>query len=44
MDYLSLEPIKGNIENVLMITAHFTRYAHALPSKTQTAHATAKLL
>ena len=37
MDYLSLEPSKGNIENVLVITDHFNRYALACPSKKQTA-------
>ena len=44
MEYLSLEPSKGNIENVLVITDHFTRYALAYPSKTQTAQATARIL
>ena len=44
MDYLSLEPSKGNIENVLVITDHFTRYALAYPSKTQTAQARARVL
>ena len=44
MDYLSLEPSKGNIENVLVITDHFTRYALAHPSKTQTAQAAARIL
>lgn len=44
MDFLSIEPSKGNIENVLVITDHFTRYAQAFPSKTQTAKATAKIL
>ena len=44
MDFLSIEPSKGNIENVLVITDHFTRYAQTYPSKTQTAQATAKML
>ena len=44
MDVLSIEPSKGNIENVLVITDHFTRYAQAYASKTQTGQATAKLL
>ena len=44
MDYLSLEPPKDNIENVLVITDHLTRYALAYPSKTQTAQATARIL
>ena len=44
IDFLSIEPSKGNIENVLVITDHFTRYAQAYASKTQTAQATAKLL
>ena len=44
LDYLKIEPSKMNIENVLVITDHFTRYVHAFPSKSQTALATAKLL
>ena len=44
LDYLKIEPSKGNIENVLVITDHFTGYVQAFPSKTQTALATAKLL
>ena len=44
LDYLKIEPSKGNIDNVLVITDHFTRHAQAFPSKVQTALATAKLL
>ena len=44
LDYLTLEPSKGNIENVLVITDHFTKYALAYASKTQTAQATARIL
>ena len=38
MDYLSLEPSRGNIENVLVITDLFTRHTLAYPSKTQTGY------
>ena len=44
LDYLIFEHSKENIENVLVITDHLTRYAQAFLSKTQTALATAKLL
>ena len=44
MDYLEIEPSKGNIENVLVITDHFTRYAQAYTTKSQTAVTTAKML
>ena len=44
LDYLQIEPSKSNIENVLIVTDPFTRYAQAYPSKTQTALATARPL
>ena len=44
LDYLSLEKSKGGIENVLMVTDHFSRYAQAFPTTNQTAKTTAKIL
>ena len=44
LDHLKIEPSKGNFENVLIVTDHFTRYAQAFSSKSQTALTTAKLL
>ena len=44
IDYLGLEPSKGGVENILVITDHFTRYSLAVPCKSTKAKPTAKIL
>ena len=44
IDYLSLEASAGGIENILVITDHYTRLAYAIPTKNQTAKTTAQAL
>ena len=44
LDYLYLEPGKGLDENVLVVTDHFTRYAQAYVTRTQTAQMIAETL
>ena len=44
IDYLTLEPSKGNIGNSLIITDHYTEFARAIPIKNQTARTRAYAL
>ena len=44
IDYLPLEPSKGDVENILVIFDHYTWYAQAIPARNQTARTAAKVL
>lgn len=44
IDFLSLKKSKGNIEDILVITDHFTKYAIAIPTRNQKALTTARAL
>lgn len=44
MDFLTLEPSKGGIENILVITDNFSKWAQAIPCHNQTAKTTADAL
>ena len=44
IDFLGLEPSKGGVENILVITDHFTKYSLAVPCRSTKAKPTAKVL
>lgn len=44
IDFLMLERSRGGIENVLVVTDHFSRFAQAYPTKDQKARTVAKAL
>ena len=44
MDFLKLEQSKEGIENILVVTNHFTKYAQAYPICNQSAKTTTKTL
>uniref|UniRef100_A0A3Q2NZR7 Integrase catalytic domain-containing protein n=1 Tax=Fundulus heteroclitus TaxID=8078 RepID=A0A3Q2NZR7_FUNHE len=44
IDFLSLEPDSSGVSNILVVTDHFSRYAHAYPTKDQRPVTVAKVL
>ena len=44
MDFLTLEESSGGVQNVLVLTDHFTKFAFAYPTKNQHATTVAKIL
>ena len=44
LNYLCLEPQKGLEKNVLVVTDHFTRYARAYVTRTQTVQRMARTI
>ncbi|KAL1258008.1 hypothetical protein QQF64_011252 [Cirrhinus molitorella] len=44
IDFLSIEPDQSNVQNVLVMTDHYTKYAVALPTSNQKAKTVAKCL
>ena len=43
-NFLKLEPPKVGVENILVVTDHFTKYAQPFPTRNQTTKTTAKVL
>jgi transposase InsO family protein len=44
VDFLSLEPDRSGVRDVLVITDHFTRFARAVPTRNQTTRQVAEVL